>query len=308
MIVELVQKYDTDISFLFSRKREDTVFISDWENSTENLFLSEKTLAEIASNHALCNKYIYSRDLCDLKETICSYINEAEGIKVSSKNIMITSNATISGMLVSKFLKRKGVKRVLIIGPIYFTYIHVFYDDGIVPYNLKFDMFKPFELQEEEFKKIIEENSIDACLIISPLYRTGVELTDQRLEMICRIMESRRGYIIIDEAYGNFSWEKGKSTLCNIALINRIIKYPHAVMFDSIAKRVFANGMKSSIIYARDENIIKEIEKDSVIWAGSLSYIQVNFLQYVFNEGKEQILDIMNQSSEVVRNLSLIHI
>lgn len=302
MKVEKVEKYDTDISFLFSRKKEKTIFVSDWENATEELFLNENVLDDISRDHSLCNQYIYSRDLFQLKERICSYINKAGTEKIQKENIMISSTATISGMLVAKFLKKRNVKKVLILGPIYFTYVHLFYENGIQLFNLQFDLFEEIQLSEEVFKKIIKDNEIDACLIISPLYRTGVELPTETINMICEVMEYRKRYTIIDEAYGNFSWNRDKNYLCNIELINTIIKYSYAIMFDSIAKRVFANGMKTSIIYSKDTEIIKEIEKDSVIWVGSLSYIQVNFLNYVFSIGEKEIINIMDRSRDIVKN------
>lgn len=302
MKIEKVKKYDTDIGFLFSRKTDKTIFVSDWENASEDLFLSEDALDDIARDHSLCNRYIYSRDLVQLKENICNYISESGTEKIQKENIMISSTATISGMLISKFIKKKNVKNVLVIGPIYFTYIHLFYENEIQLYNLQIDLFDEIQLPEDVIREMIEEKEIDACLIISPLYRTGIELSIEVIDMICKIMEQKGGYVIIDEAYGNFPWNRKRNYLCNVGLINTIIKYPHAIMFDSIAKRVFANGMKSSIIYSQNEEIIKEIEKDSVIWVGSFSNIQINFLQWIFSTGKNNVIDIMDRSSVVVKS------
>lgn len=301
MIIQKVEMYDTDIGFLFQRMKDDTIFVSDWENGIEELNIGEAAAMEVAEDNKLYDKYIYSRDLGELKTIICDYVKRNSISCIKEENIMISSNASISGLLAAIHCKKNLKKKnVLIIGPIYFTYLHLFMDFGIEIYNLKLDIFKNEALNIEKLGDLILKYDIGSVLIINPLYRTGVAFEPKEMDAICKKSYELGCFTIIDEAYGNFLWKGEEDYCCNIPMINIVLKYDNVILFDSLAKRVFANGMKSSIIYG-DKKIISFLEKETVIYTGSLSYIQVSFLKYLFTTGEKKVKAIMSKSKEIVK-------
>lgn len=301
MKFQKLELYDTDISFLFQRMKEDTIFVSDWENGIKELNIGKEAVLEVSSDNTLYNKYIYSRDLTELKGLICNYIKCNSNSSIHESNLMISSNASISGLLTAIYCQKNiAKKKILIIGPIYFTYIHLFLDLGFEVYNLSLDIFSNELIEFDELNRLLLEHKIGALLIINPLYRTGVSFKLDVIEKICFLSSKIDCFTIIDEAYGNFQWENKTNFCCNIPLINLALKYQNVILFDSLAKRVFANGMKSSIIYG-DEKVISFLEKESVIYTGSLSYIQVSFLKYLFTSGQAKVKSIMLQSTKIAR-------
>lgn len=301
-MITKVEMYDTDIGFLFSRMNSDTIFVSDWENGCDKLNVDIEEVLNVVQEESLYNKYIYSRDLRELKGTVCNYIRGVAGTDIDESNVMISSNASISGLLTAIYAKKNvNKKKILIVGPIYFTYVHMFLEFGFEIYNYKVDIFSGKDIDVEYIMDFSEKEGIGLVLVINPLYRTGIAVQNDILDDLCYKAKEINCFVVVDEAYGNFGWNNKEGTCCNVSLVDIILKHENSILFDSLAKRVFANGMKSSLIFGNKE-IISALEKDSVIYVGSLSCIQTSFLKYMYTDGRSSLKRIMNSSLEVAQS------
>ena len=241
-----------------------------------------------------------------LKSEIACYLNE-QGIKISQEYITVVSNGTSAAYIsLLQTFKRKAMN-FLCIGPIYFTYMHLFniFEKKLYYYDI--NLFENIELDFANLEKEIWENDIHSIILIQPFFGSGINLENSTLEKLITFCEEQKIYLLIDYVYGNMDWNS-TSHIHNSQLIQLVTNSQYSILFESISKRIFLNGMKSALIFSSPK-FINDINVDSEICFGSISYIQESLLHTIYSPNNIKNVDrfIMNTLDFALNNYNLLH-
>lgn len=277
--IQKIGNYETSINDILARCNKNSNFVSSWDKSDEILNFDEKIILKTINEREKQNAYIMSKDMEECKKLISNYISLKS---ISDRNITIVSNGTIAGSLVFMQLQNLNIKKVLVLGPIYFTYKNICKSLEIELYNIHINLFEKNESKNiQEISKEITEMEIGCILLINPLFGTGIALDLSKIKLISNLCDNLDIFFVIDNIYGNMNWGV-KNELINRSLIEICISRKKNIVYDSIPKRVFLNGIKSACIYGAEE-VINSINYDSENFVGGITYIQHNLLFNILN-------------------------
>lgn len=281
MHIKLVDNYSTDISDIVElAKRKNSCFISGWDKSDQILNIDSKLIDQSIQQKMHKNTYIMSKDMKVLKNKISSYF-EKQGLTISKDNMTIVSNGTCAAFISLLQIFKNDVTNFLCIGPIYFTYIGLL---NLLKKNLYYyhlDLFQEINLDLVELKRTLIDNNIHCIILIQPFFGSGINLTDDKIKKIISFCEEHKIYLLVDYVYGNMDWDY-LSHIHNLKLVPLITSSQYCFLYESISKRIFLNGMKNAIIFS-SQQFINDINVDSEICLGSISYIQESLLYTVYS-------------------------
>ena len=169
----------------------------------------------------------------------------------------------------------------LCIGPIYFTYMQLLDTFKKKLYHYEINLFEELDFDFVALKKEVQNNDIHSIILIQPFFGSGVNLKNSILEKFIQFCEEQKIYLLIDYVYGNMDWNTS-SHINNPELIQRVINSHYCILFESISKRIFLNGMKNALIFSSPK-FINDINTDSEICLGSISYIQESLLHTIYS-------------------------
>lgn len=281
MCIKPVQEYSTDIKDILALCKADSFFISSWDKSEHVLNFDKSILSDSINDYSHINSYILSKDMGELKNIITKNFL-CNDIQLNDKYFTIVSNGTSAAFISLVQLFKCEVINFLFIGPIYFTYYQILNIFKKNKFYLGIDLFsKNINIDLSNIEKEIENNNIEALVVTLPFFGSGISLELESIKKLIDLCDRKDVYLLIDYIYGNMKWNS-QDYLHNYKLIDIVTKSKKCIMYESISKRIFLNGIKSSIIYSNDE-IISKINQDSEICLGSLSYIQESLLNTIYN-------------------------
>lgn len=301
MHMKLVKNYSTDIQDILKLSNsENAYFISSWDKEESILNLNPDLVTKSILEKEHINTYIMSKDLVELKETIATYLSESD-YKISKDCITIVSNGTSAAYISILQFFKCNAQNFLCIGPIYFTYTHLLniFNKKLYYYNI--NLFENIEIDFSELRKELKHNNIQSIILIQPFLSSGVNIEDSILKKIIELCEESHIYLLIDYVYGNMSWDQ-PTHIHNKELIKLVTNSDYSILFESISKRIFLNGIKNSIIFSSPK-IIDSINIDSEICLGSISYIQESILNTIYSSDNIQYIDnFITESLNYVSN------
>lgn len=281
MHIQSVKNYSTDIhDILELASNENAYFISSWDKNDRILNIDANLVEQSIHQQEHKNTYIMSKDMEILKTQISSYLSE-QGTEISKEYITIVSNGTSAAFISLLQTFKRGATNFLFIGPIYFTYIHLLNIFGKKIYHYDINLFEKITFDFTKLEKEIQENSIHSLILIQPFFGSGIALNDSILEKFISLCEKQHIYLLIDYVYGNMEWDSF-SHIHNTKLIQKAITSDFCILFESISKRIFLNGMKNAVIFS-SKKFISDINVDSEICLGSISYIQESLLHTIYS-------------------------
>lgn len=281
MHIQSVNHYSTDIhDILELASNENAYFISSWDKNDRILNIDANLIEQSIHQQEHKNTYIMSKDMKILKKQISSYLNE-QGIETPKECITIVSNGTSAAFISLLQTFKRGATNFLFIGPIYFTYIHLLNIFGKKIYHYDINLFEKITFDFTKLEREIQENDIHSLILIQPFFGSGIALNDSILEKFITLCEKQHIYLLIDYVYGNMEWDSF-SHIHNTKLIQMTIKSDFCILYESISKRIFLNGMKNAIIFSSNK-FISDINIDSEICLGSISYIQESLLHTIYS-------------------------
>lgn len=281
MHIQSVKNYSTDIhDILELASNENAFFISSWDKNDRILNIDANLVEQSIHQQEHKNTYIMSKDMEILKKQISSYLNE-QGKEISKECITIVSNGTSAAFISLLQTFKRGASNFLFIGPIYFTYIHLLNIFGKKIYHYDINLFEKIAFDFTKLEKEIQENSIHSLILIQPFFGSGIALNDSILEKFISLCEKQHIYLLIDYVYGNMEWDSF-SHIHNTKLIQMAINSDFCILFESISKRIFLNGMKNAVIFS-SKKFISDINVDAEICLGSISYIQESLLHTIYS-------------------------
>lgn len=281
MHIKLVNNYSTDISDLVKlANNKNTCFISSWDKSDQILNIDNKLISQSIQRQMHKNTYIMSKDMEPLKSKISSYLNE-QGLAISKDNMTIVSNGTSAAFVSLLQTFKKNIANFLCVGPIYFTYMHLLniFKKKLYYYNI--NLFQEINIDFTTLKEELMTNNIHCIILIQPFFGSGINLSESELKEFILLCERQRIYLLIDYVYGNMEWDS-TDHIHNLKLIPLIASSEFCFLYESISKRIFLNGMKNAIIYSSAQ-FINDINIDSEICLGSISYIQESLLYTIYS-------------------------
>lgn len=283
-------------------KRRSPLFVSDWDCfPDESNFMGQIVLSSLASSKNHSQKYSYSEDQLTQRELVADYVNKNGRLQLSAGNISVASNATNALYLSLQALDTLGIRRFLVITPVYYSVIEtlVSMKSATIFYHLC-DKEK-FEFDLEKIQSTIDEQEIDAMIFTDPIYSAGVEVSKTIYENLSDISDRFGVWLICDHALGGLPWETSLSLL-DVEKVNILQSIPRFIYIDSITKRLFINGLKHAIIVA-PESIINLTHDLACRISGGLCGAQFSLLEELFAPRNESdILDFMSQNQRKIKS------
>lgn len=180
---------------------------------------------------------------------------------------IIVNTGTSAISLVTSVLKQIGVKRTLVICPVYYSVLYNFLQKGLQ--IVKADLIRTdngYQLPQKQIMECIDK--IDAIWITNPIYNTGTYLTKEDIEFLkCKIPS--RITLICDDCFAI----NGLETVRNFS------KQTNYISIHDPLKQIMVNGLKfSCILYPLQYEHV--FEQWSDIICGSLSYSTVQSMNF----------------------------
>ncbi|MDF2550755.1 MAG: histidinol-phosphate transaminase [Chryseobacterium sp.] len=157
---------------------------------------------------------------------------------VSTKQISIGNGSDELIDLIIKIFCEPKKDSILMMNPSFAMY--GFYASINENSVLKLQLDKNFEIQKEDFIKIIEENQPKIFFLCSPNNPTGNSIRDIEF-----FIENFNGIVVVDEAYIEFSDER--------SAIELIEKYPNLIVLQTFSKAWGMAGARVGIAYSSEE-------------------------------------------------------
>ena len=243
------------------------------------------------------SKYFFSDELFDLKKYILSENGEFLESHIAASNFTFVSNGTIAAWL-SLLTIQKEIEqiKVLLLSPTYYIYVEMLR-------QLKADIYYESACNAD-FTKIystIISNKINLVIINNPLFGTGICIPNEIINTIQAALLKTNGCILIDNIYNGLKWEQTAS-LNDFELYNKVSCYHNFIILESLAKNLFLNGIKHCSIFSSSEWIDK-IEKNSVLFFGSITAQQYNYIQKLYSQNERSfIMQQLTQNIDYAQN------
>ncbi len=260
--------------------KEKAIFISDWNAELERITYPSIGIGKNLNDKNTIGNYYYWTDELNYKSHFQQCYQELFQTELSSENFLIGSNGSSSTMLSLMALKELGVNKILAFTPIYFSAIRLFELLDYQMYRFDLDIRNDFRINIELLEMEIVRNNIEAVFITDPIFSSGIEISESIYDQINNLSRKYNIWIVIDYIYGGMNWESSNFIISN--------KIPHItntfsnyIVIESIAKRLFVNGIKTSIVFSTSQ-IIKKISRLSIYTVGSMCCLQLNMLKNIY--------------------------
>jgi aspartate/methionine/tyrosine aminotransferase len=283
--------HDTTIEPLIQKINSKTCFLSDWNK--ENDFLNFcPEIIEKAVNHDLpicTSNYLFIDEMYDLKKWFNSEVLQNTTVNLSKFNFSIASNGTSSAYLLFNILSKKRNLRVLLITPIYYTYIKVLNDLKVDVYYMEILKEGKININFKELRKNIVNHEINLIIINDPLLGSGIKITSDIYIDLVNICKKYNILLFVDFMYGGMDWNSKNFDVINDFLLNLFDIYSEIIIIESITKRLFINGIKNCLVYSSND-IINLFENISVYTIGSLVYSQITLFKQLYDRKNRSIV------------------
>lgn len=124
----------------------------------------------------------------------------------------------------------------MIILPVYFSIPQILriLDIKYIQYNTT---FPKYQLNFEEIKTILQENSVDTIFITDPFYGSGINVPLDFYSMLINYLNETNVFLIVDYARGAMKWDNNTFThIFDFKLYNILKKAKNYIFIESISK------------------------------------------------------------------------
>lgn len=272
MVSNIVHKY-------IKSTQQSPFFISDWDSNDDSIIRPESILKEslIKSLQSMDSYFFIEDDFG--KENIISFFGQ-NNFTLDKDAFIIGPNSSL--MLTTAFiaLKEYSIDKILIILPVYFSIPQI-----LRVLNLKYYTFSTkfpnYELDFSEIKREIQNYGIKAIFITDPFYGAGINVPLSFYKQLINYANEKDIFIIVDYARGAMKWNSKSMLMFDFQLYACLIKANKYIFIDSISKRIFVNGCKSSLLFSNN-SIINKIRKLGDCFIGSMSAAQMEFVKHLY--------------------------
>lgn len=230
--------------------------------------IKEATIKAIKENQT---KYTTYSGLIDLKETVCSMLEDKYQLKYSASENCLISCGSKHALFNSIFTILNTGDEALIIAPYWETYIEQVKISGAVPKIVETQESNNFEPTEEELRKAITKRT-KLIVINSPSNPTGRVYSKKTIETIANVSKANDLYIVSDETMANFTF--GKNKHIPIAAISKD-SFNRTLTIGSVSKDYSMSGFRIGYVCG-DKEIIKVMSMlQAQVTANPVSFSQI---------------------------------
>jgi aspartate/methionine/tyrosine aminotransferase len=304
--MQLPIAHSTSIDNLLS-KGSNSIFLSDWSKQ-DGVHLIERSLITKAFHEAekSVDEYHFIDETYDLKLWLSGVFNGVSSCLVTPGNFAISSNGTISIFLILHILKKFHSLNVLLLSPIYFSYINLLNDLSAKIQYLQIVHDGKIVFDFDALEHVVVSNQINLIILNDPLFGVGISFGEENYEMVASLCEEHQVNLLVDYIYGGMEWENHPS-IVNGFLVDMVLNHDKVILVESISKRIFLNGAKTSLVFAHPK-FIKEFEHKSVHTIGTLASAQISMMREIYDPAnKESLLSAIQGNIKIARdNYSLL--
>jgi aspartate/methionine/tyrosine aminotransferase len=294
-------EYNTSIDNLLLKK-ESSVFLSDW-NKADEVPGIDRTLIINALNEAekKTSKYFFIDENFKLKLWFSKVLAETNIYNVNSNNFTVSSNGTATIFLILHILNTQSKLSVILLSPVYFTYIKLLRDLSAKIEYMQIIRDGELNVNFNELEKSIKSNNTNLLIINEPLFGSGIAFEYENYNILIEICKKYKIKLLIDYIYGGMEWNY-PATIINSFFLEKSSANPEIIFVESISKRIFLNGIKTSLVFAH-ANLIKEFEISSVHTIGALTSPQISIFKQIYElSSRESVLYSINNNINIARN------
>lgn len=303
--IGVMRRYETSIKELMIARnnyeqtsKEAPVFLSNWDSDFESIKMPALDFNDL-TNRAI-QKYYFWTDEENYKTNIIEYFKKTFSNDILPESFTIASNGTSSLMVTMYALKEKGVQKVLIFTPMYFSILNLLdeMDFEVVEYNLSYE--NSFEIDFENLERVIQTNNIEAIIINNPIFGTGIELKIDEIKNIASISNKYNIWFLMDYIYGGLLWniDNKHNYIFNYPIYEAVRLANKHIFIESISKRIFFNGIKIALIFSQPD-FMRRILRLSIFMVGSMALHQVEITKKIYSvENQDQIIQKIQETAE----------
>lgn len=198
-----------------SRDRGDRVFISDWycEHPFADAVLPTSSVPALRGRELL--PYCFQNDQLGLHAQIADFHESKGEGRLDADSIFVT--AGLSPLITAQMLilKRRGVKRLFYLRPLYYTYYFLAetLDMELVPLNID-------PMLDDDIKIELPQEHGQYLLLCDPVWYLGRNVSRSAIDAIRNWQLSTRGVVLVDGAFQYQRWtgnDQPEPTHCLIA-------------------------------------------------------------------------------------------
>lgn len=197
-------------------------------------------------------RYTAATGTNELKQAICNKLKIENHLDYTVKNIVVSNGGKHSLSNTIRALCNPG-DEVIVPSPYWVSYIEQIKIAGATPVIVKCDEKKEFELNTDDLKDKISDNT-KAIILNYPSNPTGAVFSKQMLSRVADLAIESDFYIISDEVYEHFNYA-GSHT--SIASLDKEAK-GRTITVNAVSKTYAMTGWRIGYM-AAEENIIKAV-------------------------------------------------
>ena len=141
----------------------------------------------------------------------------------------------------------------------------------------------------EEIEKLITPKT-SAILFSTPGNPTGVAYTREEMESIGELAKKHNLFVISDEPYRELMYEGHATSVLEIPGLEE-----HAILVDSISKRLSACGARIGCIISRNKDVMTSINKLCMIRLSAPTFEQLGLISFLNDPGYKSEIAKMRQ-------------
>lgn len=309
-----MRRYDTSIKQLmlarknyFSQTGRSPIFLSDWDSELDQVVIP--TIPLNVTNDEM-HKYYFWTDEENFRTRFKSFFEKVFAENLDINSFAIGANGTSCLALSLMALKEIGIKKAMIVTPIYFSTLNLLdmLEFDVDEYPLQSDM--NFTIDLERLAYALQQQKPQVLIITDPIFGTGIEIPETTLKQIVDLCNRKDIFILMDYVYGGMKWQVSdlNKYIFNYSVYKIISSAKNFVWIESISKRVFLNGAKTAFVFA-SPRVIRHILRLSIFTVGSMCHTQLKVFSNLYNCSNSPYISscILQNVETAQRNFYRIH-
>ena len=288
-------------------KGNSSIFLSDWNKQDETYGIDRALLSNaLIKSEEDADKYFFIDETHEVKTWLSNVFTDATTCKVNTCNFALSSNGTATIFLILYNLCKNKKLRVLLFSPIYFTYVKLLKELSVSIDFLQIVNEGKITLNYDELTEVINSKCINLIILNDPLFGSGLSFGKENYIKLAEICRKCHIKLLVDYMYGGMEWDYSASIINNF-LLNITMDNKEIILIESMSKRIFLNGIKTSLAFAHS-NLIRDFEISSVHTIGTLTSPQVSMIKQIYDPlNSQSILNTIEKNINIAReNYSLL--
>jgi aspartate/methionine/tyrosine aminotransferase len=192
-----------------------------------------------------------------LRDAVSHYENAVNGWRLGRDNVAMTAGAHEGIHIVLRALRRRGGRRVLVLGPQVPLMFQALLEEGFSFRELWSADGQALVPSADEVLDALERTRPDAVLLTSPNNPTGARYSAQELEAIGAAVVERGGTLIMDKILSDSSLPGSPMPNGTCAAMGTWIESGRCLVVDSLSKRRALSGLRGGYILASADIIFE---------------------------------------------------